>query len=212
MLLWLGLGLGAALLLAGGFWYAGRPKAPRIPKATPIPPQTPPQALPERQPLPDSPKPEPAKPEPPLPEQPKTETPKPEPKTDVRTESPRPKDLGISIKERAEALRQGDFDRALEQGKRLVAEMPRKHWTLRLEIACQPETVKRAVAFFEDSKPDLFILPMRLRDGRNCYQVFFGNFPSEAAAEQQAKRLPAAFKAGGNKPKAFCFSDIPSRQ
>jgi septal ring-binding cell division protein DamX len=85
-------------------------------------------------------------------------------------------------------------------------------WTLRLEIACQGSTVQHAAGLLKDLDPDLFILPMTMRDGRTCTQVFLGSFGSEAAAKAAAKRLPAPFLAEGNRPKPFRVAQIPDRQ
>ena len=63
-----------------------------------------------------------------------------------------------------------------------------------------------------ETAPDLFLLPIAMRDGRSCYQVLYGRFPSEAVAEKQRKRLPASFLADRNRPKLFRFSDIPKHQ
>ena len=120
--------------------------------------------------------------------------------------------LGTSIQERVDAIRKGDLELAIKQGEKYLEEGSAKQWTLRLEIACLGETLKRAVELFPDGKPDIFIVPMTLRDGRSCYQVFYGKFASSATAEKQARSLPKALHEGGNRPKAFRISEIPSRQ
>jgi septal ring-binding cell division protein DamX len=85
-------------------------------------------------------------------------------------------------------------------------------WTLRLEIACMGNTVQHAVDLLKGQDPDIFLVPMAMRDGRTCYQIFFGSFGSEAAAKDAAKNLPAPFHAEGNRPKPFRAAQIADRQ
>ena len=141
-------------------------------------------------------------PKPPSPALPQPEPPKPEPVQVV----------GTSVGERVDALRKGDLELAIKQGQKYLEEEPGSQWTLRLEIACMGDTLNKAVELFGEEKPDLFILPITLRDGRSCYQVFYGRFPSSAAAEKRAAGLPKAFHEAGNRPKAFRTTEIPSKQ
>lgn len=120
--------------------------------------------------------------------------------------------IGTSLPERVDALRKGDLERAIQQGRLYLEEGSPRQWTLRLEIACLGDTLKRAVEAFPEGKADLFVVPMVLRDGRPCYQVFYGKFPSSASAEKQARHLPRIFHEGGNRPKAFRVAEIPSKQ
>lgn len=116
-----------------------------------------------------------------------------------------------STGDRFKAIVAGSWKLALAQG-----EAQRRHlhgkWTLRLEIACQGDTVQHAAALLKGLDPDLFLLPITLRDGRTCYQVFLGEYRSEAAALRAAKRLPAPFRAEGNRPRPFRVAEIPARQ
>jgi hypothetical protein len=141
--------------------------------------------------------------------------PPPEPAPPARPALPAPAavtELSISIPARLKALEQGDLDLAVRQGQRLAREIPPGHWTLRLEIACQGDTIRRLVDIFKGKQPDIFLLPISLVDGRVCYQVLYGRFPSQAAAEKQLKRLPPSFLADRNRPKTFRFSEIPKVQ
>ncbi|MCE1229144.1 MAG: hypothetical protein LWX11_06625, partial [Firmicutes bacterium] len=109
-------------------------------------------------------------------------------------------------------LRAQKIDLAVKQGEAYVAKLSKNQWTLRLEIACQHETMAKAVAFFGATTPDLWIRPMNMKDGRGCYQVFLGHYPSRAAAEAVIPTLPAAFRAGGNRPKPFQIGELVTRQ
>ncbi len=120
--------------------------------------------------------------------------------------------VDISIPARLKALEQGDLEQALRQGERLAREVPRGHYTLRLEIACQGDTIRHLVEIFKGQEPDIFLRPISMRDGRVCYQVLYGRFPTQLAAEKQMKRLPASFLADRNRPKAFRYGEIPKVQ
>ena len=189
-------GLVAAVALAYGWKRWHKPNAAQVPvvKAQPPLPKAPAPKPPEPEKLPEKPVPEPppaveAKPAPAAP----------------------PKPVEIGAKDRADALRKGDITRAVRQGERMAAELPKGHWTLRLEIACQPETLTRAVDLFDTPAPDLWVLPLALKDGRGCYQVFYAHFPSREAAEAAGRKLPAAFRSEGNKPKPFKIGEIATR-
>ena len=134
---------------------------------------------------------------------------KPEPKAEARSGAPL--SGPVSPVDRFKAIVAGSWKLALAQGEAQRRYLHGK-WTLRLEIACQGDTVQHAAALFKGSNPDLFLLPITLRDGRTCYQVFLGEYRSEAAALQAAKRLPAPFRAEGNRPRPFRVAEIPARQ
>lgn len=117
----------------------------------------------------------------------------------------------VSKADRLQAILQGDWKRAMLQGTAQRKVLQGK-WTLRLEIACQGSTVQHAADLLKGQDPDLFLVPMIMRDGRTCYQVFLGAFGSEAAAKEAAKKLPPPFLAEGNRPKPFRVAQIPDRQ
>ena len=172
------------------------PPAPApVPRANPLPSIAVPPPAPEAKPGPAPAEPAPVKTEP----------------APVKAEPP-PKPIPAALPERLATLRKGDLAKAVAQGAQHVKDTPPEHWALRLEIACQGDTIRIVGDLFKGEKPDLFLLPMTLRDGRACYQVMYGNFPSKDAAEKESKRLPPAFMAERNRPKAFRFSEIPKEQ
>jgi len=116
-----------------------------------------------------------------------------------------------SKSDRLQTILQGDWKQAMAQGT-LQRKAILGRWTLRLEIACQGNTVQHAAELLKGRDPDLFILPITMRDGRTCYQVFIGSFGSEAAAKAAAGKLPSLFLAEGNRPKPFRVAQIPDRQ
>ncbi len=139
----------------------------------------------------------------------KAEPPKPTPPTPA-TQKPEPNPVP-SRADRLQTLIQGDLGRAGAQGS-AQRKANQGRWTLRLEIACQGSTIQHAAELLKGQDPDLFLVPMAMRDGKTCYQIFFGSFGSEAAAKEAARKLPAPFLAEGNKPKPFRVAQIPDRQ
>ena len=133
-----------------------------------------------------------------------TRTPSPAPVPDHRRPSPpAPASTGSALIERLDALLLGDMAKSLELGRNRIQAIPAYHWTLRLEIANLPSTLKNAVVAFSPGKPDLFIAPIQLKGGRSAYQLFLGDYPSKAEAERAAKAVPAFFLEGGQRPRPF---------
>jgi septal ring-binding cell division protein DamX len=99
--------------------------------------------------------------------------------------------------------------RALELGRKRIEAIPAHHWTIRLEIADLPSTLKNAVAAFPGTEPDLFIAPIKLRGGKTSYQLFLGDYPSKADAERAARSVPSFFLEGGQRPKPFSGTGLP---
>ncbi|WLT30091.1 DUF4388 domain-containing protein [Geothrix sp. PMB-07] len=178
------------------------PPNPETVKPAPESEKTPepkPEPKPESKPETKRTAPEPAKSAPPAPAKPTPPPPKPEPAATP------------SRGERLQAIVQGDMKRAVAQGS-AQRKAIQGRWTLRLEIACQTNTVQHAADLLKTQDPDLFLVPMVMRDGRTCYQIFFGSYGSEAAARAAAKKLPPPFLAEGNRPKPFRAAQIPDRQ
>lgn len=177
------------------------------PVVTPVPAQPAPQ--PEPQPQPE-PKPE-AKPEPKPESKPEAKPepdPKPVAKAETRADAKADARVDVSLAARLKALDRGDLELAVRQGLRLSRETPATHYTLRLEIACQGETIQRVPELFKDRQPDLFLRPITFKDGRICYQVLLGRFPTQQAAEKQMKLLPPSFLGERSRPKLFRFSEL----
>jgi len=173
--------------------------APQAPEVKP-PPQATPPATPDPPPvqaLAPAPTPAPAA-------TPKPAPPQAQPKVEAKA--------GVSSRaERLRTIRDGNWKLALTQGTAHKTTL-RGRWSLRLEIACQGDTVQHAAGLLKGQDPDLFLLPMTMRNGRICYQIFLGSFESEAAAQTATHHLPAPFLAGGNRPKPFKADEIPSHQ
>ena len=123
----------------------------------------------------------------------------------------RPDTGGSEVNKRLEALRQGDMAKALELGRKHIAAIPAQRWTIRLEIANLPSTLKNAVGAFPGKEPDLFIAPIKLKGGKTAYQLFLGDYASKADAERAAKAVPGFFLEGGQRPKPYLVSAIPNQ-
>lgn len=209
-LLFAGLAIAAATF---AFLRWRRPAPPPVPAPRPAA-TLPPRPAPQVAPVPSEPQAEPAKPQgdpKPAPEPaPVTEPKKPE-VNKKSTEPPPTQSAPASLGDRLAALKAGQMDRAVAQGRQHFKGLKGSRWSLRLEVACQTVTVQRAVDML-GGQPDLWIVPMRMRDGKDCYQVMLGDFPNEHAADQAAKKLPAAFHAPGNRPKAFRLDQLPDKQ
>ena len=105
-----------------------------------------------------------------------------------------------------------ELSKAYAQGKAHKAALPKGSWTLRLEIACQKETVQNAAKLMNAAGVPFYALSIKMNDGKICTQIFSGSFKSREEAEAHVKGLPSAFLAGGNKPRPFQVSEIPERQ
>jgi hypothetical protein len=198
--------------LAGGGWLwvrtrgaAGWPwHGPAPAPSAPAPPPTP---------APPAPAPEPPAPAAQPPAAPAaTPAPAPEPPQPPEPEETAAKTgdapVSTSLAARNRALARGDLALAVQQGRRLARSLPPGHYTLRLEIACQGGTIQRLVEVFQGREPDLFVLPMTLKDGRACYQVLYGRFPSSQAAKTEMTRLPHVLLADRNRPRIFRISEL----
>jgi hypothetical protein len=71
-------------------------------------------------------------------------------------------------------------------------------YTIQLALACEPRTVTRAVQTTRGST-ELFILP-REYNGRSCYRLLWGTYPSRSAAERARASVPRAFLKDKNGP------------
>ena len=182
---------------------------PRVALPAPPAPVQPAPATPA--PLPSSAVPAPPPPvvEPPPKPEPKAPAGKPEPKTPAGKPA---KAVSTTLSDRLAAINKGELDLAVREGEARAKEIPASHWVLRLEIAVQSDTIRRVSELFTGEQPDLFLLPMKLRDGRTAYQIIYGHFPTREAAEKRAKHLPGAFLADRNRPRPFRISEIPRLQ
>ncbi len=190
--------------LWGGYKWTRRPRAAVAPapkvEPAPIPKPTPPPVAPaQADPVPDASKPAPAAAA--------------EPKATPEPVKPAPPVASgpASKSQRLQTIAQGNWKQAIAEGT-AQREALQSRWTLRLEIACLGATVQQAAELLNKQDPDLFIVPMAMRDGRTCYQIFLGSYGSEAAAKAAAQSLPAPFLVEGNRPKPFRVAQIPDRQ
>ena len=121
--------------------------------------------------------------------------PMPAPSAPTPTAVPVPVAIQASVPVKASPMASpqlADLSAALAQGVHRVGVMPATHWTLRLVLARQEETVRNVAGFFKGEKPDLFVLAAP-DPGGTLYHVFYGDFATRAAAARKARQLPAVF-------------------
>ncbi len=124
----------------------------------------------------------------------------PAPKTNPSPQGPNPvtQDAGLN--------------KSYAQGKAHMATLPKGSWTLRLEIACQKETVNNAAKLLDAAGVPYYTLPIKMNDSKYCTQIFSGSFKSREEADAHVKGLPPAFLSRGNKPRPYQVSEIPEKQ
>lgn len=135
-------------------------------------------------------------------------TPDPVPAPSSKTQPSAP----ASPEQRWASLKAGRMDQVLPQGQAHVQSLKRSQWTIRLEIACQVDTLRNAAEWLSAWNKDLFVMPIAMKNGQTCNQLFVGSYASKGEAEGQIPRLPKQFREGGNKPRVFQVAEIPSRQ
>jgi hypothetical protein len=97
------------------------------------------------------------------------------------------------------SLRAGDYAAAARQFGREVSRSA-DGYTIQLLTACQDTTLDRAVQSAGGSER-LFILPASL-DGRSCYRVYWGRYPSPARAQEALRReVPEPFLRDRSRPR-----------
>lgn len=97
------------------------------------------------------------------------------------------------------SLLAGDYGTAARIFDREVGARP-GGYSIQILTACQEETVRRAVETASGAS-DLFILPMT-HEGRSCYRVYWGRYPTIRRAEEALVRdVPSRFKLDRNGPR-----------
>jgi hypothetical protein len=115
----------------------------------------------------------------------------------------------VSTEARFRSLADGNIAVALEQGKAHFSAMPKTGWTVRLIMACQNDSLQNCANTLAPMRPDFFLMPFRLRDGRSCYQLFVGRYASQSAAETESKKMANAFQGKFLvEPKVWQISEI----
>lgn len=74
----------------------------------------------------------------------------------------------------------------------------RYRYAIQLEIACEPETLRKAYAHAGDGK-EIWIIPYAFH-GRACYRVLWGRFTTLEAARKAKSGIPEIFVSGNNRP------------
>jgi hypothetical protein len=102
-------------------------------------------------------------------------------------------------------LREGNYPEASRRFFDNVRNAPQGSATIQLLVACSGETIQKALANVPDE--DLFIVPFNL-NGRACYRVLWGLYPSPARATSALGSLPGYFRDAGAKPRVVAAAEI----
>ncbi len=115
------------------------------------------------------------------------------PESNILDSEPVPPDRG------RRALIRGDYRAAAREFGRDVTAAS-GDYTIQLLTACQDQTVKRAVDTAGGS-PEVFILST-IVEGRNCYRVYWGRYPSQRKAQEALRHdVPATFRQQRSQPR-----------
>jgi hypothetical protein len=196
--------LGGSLLLlgaaaAGAYWYLNRPKPGppgTLARATPAPSMAPTTTLPAAVPATAAPPSAAPRPAPSA-----VASAAPPPPTPAPERAAAPADLNTS---RA-LLRQGRLDEAARGFAGNLRKAPASTFSVQLLVACSPETVQKALASV--NSPELFIVPVHYQ-GRDCFRMCWGLYPSGNRALSAARTLPEYFRASGVKPKILATGEL----
>ena len=96
------------------------------------------------------------------------------------------------------AFQNGDYSRAAALWERRVADADPGAYTLQVLVACQDSTLTRLRRSVPASD-DLLVVATAV-DGKPCYRVGWGVYPSREAAEAGRPLVPAYFTSGGSNP------------
>jgi chemotaxis protein histidine kinase CheA len=118
----------------------------------------------------------------------------------------------VSPAARFAAISQGSTAVAIEQGMAYRDRLPKQAWTIRLVVAERGDTLKNCAGALGagGGGRDVFLTPLRMRDGRLCYQLFLGNFPTRLSAEAELRSLPDLLKR--QQPRLMQVADIAAAQ
>jgi hypothetical protein len=101
-------------------------------------------------------------------------------------------------------MRAGRFPEAARAFASSTRAAGRSAAVIQLLIACSGETVQKAVD--NAGGPELLILPVKFQ-GRDCYRLGWGVYPSSARASAALRSVPEYFRLGGATPKVLSVSE-----
>ena len=132
--------------------------------------------------------------------------------TSVATDS---SPVNISREARFRAIAEGNAAQALRQGIAYRATIPSTNWTIQLITACQGETLQRSAQIIGSARrdrPEFFLTPVRMRDGRDCYRLFVGSYTNKNVADAEVLNLLNIFQDPGVQPRAILVGEITEAQ
>lgn len=115
----------------------------------------------------------------------------------VKAEEKRPAVPVVSIAQQpVQQERTSSADPLRSRYDALAADNARTHrntaYTIQFELVCQTDSITRAMQNGGDA---VWFIPISYK-GRDCYRVFFGEYPSRAAGERGLADLPQALRSG----------------
>jgi hypothetical protein len=111
----------------------------------------------------------------------------------------------VSLVQARTLMRQGQLPQAARGFASNVKAAPGGTLSVQLLVACAPETVQKAAAAVDS--PELYILPVSYQ-GRECFRLCWGVYPTQARATAGLRALPPYFRAGGASPKIMPIASL----
>jgi hypothetical protein len=102
-------------------------------------------------------------------------------------------------------MAKGDLSRAARLFAGHLDTAPAGTVSVQLLVACSGETVQKAVT--NVSSPELFIVPVKFQ-GRDCFRLCWGLYPSATQAATAARALPDYFRKGGATPRVMTAAEL----
>jgi hypothetical protein len=117
----------------------------------------------------------------------------------------RPALAGGGLAASRDLLRNGRFAAAAEGFANHLRGTSASTASVQLFVACSPDTVGKAVAAVNTG--EMLIVPVRFQ-GRDCFRMCWGVYPSAAAAASAARSLPDYFVQGGASPRVMTRDEL----
>jgi hypothetical protein len=111
----------------------------------------------------------------------------------------------VSLVQARALMRQGQLAQAARGFVANVKAAPAGTLSVQLLVACAPETVQKAASAVDSA--ELYILPVSYQ-GRECFRLCWGVYPSQARATAGLRSLPPYFRAGGASPKIMPIASL----
>ena len=102
-------------------------------------------------------------------------------------------------------LQSGNIQAAAQGFAGYLRTVPATSASIQLLVACSPETIDKAVSAV--GAGEILIVPVRFQ-GRDCFRLCWGLYPSAAAATTARGSLPEYFVRGGASPRVMTRAEL----